>query len=196
MTPEAPRTTTIGVYEIELQQTVERARGHDPDAWEALYRHAYARLHAYARRRLPSNEHADDAVSEVFTRAMDAIDRFRWSDAGVDGWLFGVLRNVLFEQYRRERRYVGEVAAGEAHEPVDEEPAALDRLLESERADAVRRALDQLPAKEREMLELRIVGGLDAPAVAAAVGKRPGAVRMAQSRALGRLQNLLGVDFT
>lgn len=177
--------------ELALQQTVERARDYDPDAWEALYRHAYARLHAYARRRLPSAEQADDAVSEVFTRAMGAIGRFRWSAAGIDGWLFGILRNVLSEQHRRERRLLrGRFARGDA-EPVDDGPDALERLLECERAEAVRAALEHLPAKDREMLELRVFGGLDATAVAAVVGKRPGAVRMAQSRALGHLQHLL-----
>lgn len=179
--------------EQRLRDAVERARDHDPDAWEALYRHAYGRLHAYTRRRLSSDEQADDAVSEVFTRAMDGIDRFRWSTAGVDGWLFGIARNVLSEQYRTSRRHGRRsVDDGNVPEPVDDAPGALDRILESERAVAVRQALDQLPPQEREMLELRVIGGLDAPAVAEVVGKRPGAVRMAQSRALGRMQALLG----
>lgn len=179
------------VRELQLQRIAERAREHEPDAWEELYRHAYGRLHAYARRRLASAEQADDAVSEVFTRAMDAIDRFSWSAAGIDGWLFGFLRNVLSEQYRHERRHFRSPFARSAPEPIDDAPDVLERLLEGERAEAVRGALDQLPAKDRELLELRIVGGLDAPAVAAVVGKRPGAVRMAQSRALGHLQHLL-----
>ncbi len=47
-----------------------RARAHDPDAWEAIYRRAYPGLVAFARRRLATREQADDAVSEVMARAI------------------------------------------------------------------------------------------------------------------------------
>jgi RNA polymerase sigma-70 factor (ECF subfamily) len=41
---------------------------------------------------------------------------------------------------------------------------------------------------DRELLDLRVVGGLSADEVASVLGKQPGAVRMAQSRALDRLR--------
>ena len=88
--------------ETELQATIERARAFDPDAWESLYRRLYPRLRAYARRRL-AEPMCDDAVSEAFTRAMDAIERFDWGAGGFDGWVFGILRNVVFEHYRTDR---------------------------------------------------------------------------------------------
>ncbi len=74
-----------GVDETRLQLTIERAREYDPEAWESLYRRAYPRLFAYARRRVQSEHEADDAVSEAFARAMGAIGGFRWSRAGFDG---------------------------------------------------------------------------------------------------------------
>lgn len=176
----------------ELQRTVERARDHDPDAWEALYRHSYPRLHAYARRRLGGAEHADDVVSEAFARALVAIGRFRWTAAGFDGWIFGIMLNVLSEQFRSDRRDgSGRAFAADEPDPADDEPGALEQVLISERDAELRRALDKLPVKEREILELRVIGGLDAPAIAEIIGKRPGAVRMAQSRALRRLHGLL-----
>lgn len=176
----------------ELHLTVERAREHDPDAWEALYRHAYPRLHAYARRRVGVADHADDAVSEAFARALVAIGRFRWTASGFDGWIFGIMRNVLLEHHRSDRRDgSGRPFAADLADPADDTPGALERVLISERDAELRRAMDKLPVKDREILELRVVGGLDAPAIAEVMGKRPGAVRMAQSRALRRLHGLL-----
>jgi len=52
-------------------------------------------------------------------------------------------------------------------------------------------AFATLGPDDREILELRVVGGLDAEEVGLVVGKRAGAVRMAQSRALARLRAAL-----
>ena len=49
--------------------------------------------------------------------------------------------------------------------------------------------LDILPAKQREILILRVVVGLSAEETAAAVGATAGAVRVAQHRALSRLKS-------
>ena len=49
-------------------------------------------------------------------------------------------------------------------------------------------ALSLLPIKQREILVLRVVVGLSAEETAAAVGSTPGAVRVAQHRALARLK--------
>lgn len=174
-----------------LRDLVDRARDCDPDAWEALYRGAYPKLFAYARRRLATADQADDAVSEAMTRAIDAIDRFTLGPSGVDGWLFGILRNVVLETYRRS----GKAAPSELG--ADEPTAAagpLDTVLAREERHRVRAAFDRLRPEDREVLELRIIGALDADAAGTAMGKRPGAVRMAQSRALGRLKVLLAED--
>ncbi len=176
----------------ELKLLVEQARAADADAWEALYRHSYPRLHSYARRRLAGDDQADDAVSEAMTRAIDRIDNFTWSGAGFDGWIFGILRNVVLETYRRGTRHpvadvdhLPEPATGDEHDPAA-------HLVDGEGADHERAAFGRLSADERELLELRVVHRLDAAAVGEVVGRRAGAVRMAQSRALGRLRSFMG----
>ena len=55
----------------------------------------------------------------------------------------------------------------------------------------MRRAFGRLTDDEQELLELRVVGRLSAEEVGEVIGKRPGAVRMAQARALSRLRSLL-----
>ena len=56
----------------------------------------------------------------------------------------------------------------------------------------MRQAFARLSDADRELLELRVVAGLSAEEAAAVLGRRPGAVRMAQSRALTRLRRHLG----
>ncbi len=170
----------------ELQELVRRAQASDPDAWETLYRATYAGLLAYARRRLWGRAEADDAVSETFARACNRIADFQWTGGGFTAWLYGILCNVVMETQRRSRRTSPLL-------PPDErvEDDSLEGLLLDEEATAVRAAFATLSSDDQEILELRVVGGLTADEVAVVVGKRSGAVRMAQSRALARLRTAL-----
>jgi RNA polymerase sigma-70 factor (ECF subfamily) len=146
------------------------------------------RLDAYARRRLPADA-ADDAVSETLARAVAAFPRYRDRGLGIDAWMFGICRNVVLDAQRRAGRRRGGIPAAAAWSP--HEPGPLDHVLGAEEADALRLAFAQLSEADRDVLELRVVAGLDAEATAAVLGKRPGAVRMAQARALARLRALL-----
>ncbi len=171
---------------VEIQALVDRARRDDPDAWEALYRLSYAGLLAYARRRLWGLTEADDAVSETFARAYPRIADFEWTGSGFNAWLFGILRNVMLEAQRSDRR--SNVVEGQSGRVEDD---CIDGLLRDEEVIAVRAAFATLGPDDRELLELRVVGGLGADEVGLVLGKRAGAVRMAQSRALARLRAAL-----
>jgi RNA polymerase sigma-70 factor (ECF subfamily) len=68
------------------------------------------------------------------------------------------------------------------------------RALQVELSGRLREMLEMLPDKQREILVLRIVVGLSAEETAQIVGASPGAVRVAQHRALNRLRKELPPD--
>jgi RNA polymerase sigma-70 factor (ECF subfamily) len=117
------------------------------------------------------------------TRALDSIDRFRWRGAGFDGWLYGIARNVILETGRRRPRSGGVIEDGPAIERGPE-----DEIVARAQAAAVRAAFERLGPDEQELLALRVHSGLTSEEVGVLIGKRPGAVRMAQARALQRLR--------
>ncbi len=162
---------------------VERARSGDVDAWEAVYRQLYPQLHAFARRRLPADHLADDAVSEAMTRALTKLAGFAPHAGGFEGWLFGILRNVVRENIRS-------FARGTPMPAEIESSAAnpLLRIVDAEKSHDLRLAFAKLNDDEREMLELRTVAKLSAESVGEVLMMSSGAVRTAQSRALGRLR--------
>lgn len=172
---------------------VARAAAGSEEAWETLYVQAYPKLLAYARRRLPTVEHAHDAVAETMTRAVAAIGTWSGEGGGFHAWLYGILRHVVTDTQRTVRR---ERPARNADlprgggEPLDHTQPH-EPLLQTEDAVRLRAAYAGLNVDEQEILELRVVAGLPAEQVAHVLGRRPGAIRMAQSRALARLRRLL-----
>ena len=166
---------------------VERARRGDQEAWAALYTSVYARLVSFAHRRLGNADLARDAVSETMARAVTRIDTYVGTDEGFAPWLFGICRHVVVDIQRQTYR---PLPPGLLRSDVDG-PGPAEAVLDAEEQAQVRAAFARLDPDERELLELRVVGGLSSAEVAAALGKQPGTVRMAQMRALGRLRTFL-----
>jgi RNA polymerase sigma-70 factor (ECF subfamily) len=175
---------------------VEAARAGDHDAWHELYRRVYPRLRAYAVRRVGTVD-AEDVVSETMVRAVGAIDRFTLTPSGFDGWLFGIARRICVDHHRAAERAARRRGRAALVTNGDESAAGVsldEGLVLADEHAQIRRVFDQLTDAERELLELRVIAGLSADATAVALGKRPGAVRTAQSRALARLRVLLEGD--
>jgi RNA polymerase sigma-70 factor (ECF subfamily) len=127
------------------------------------------------------------------TRAVASMHRFQWSDAGFDGWVFGIARHVSVDHHRRQdrvRRYrhIGRLFPGarvDGAETVDHE------LIIGDDQALIRRLFARLSPDEQEVLELRVIAGLSAEQVGEVLGRNPGAVRTAQSRALAHLRQLM-----
>jgi RNA polymerase sigma-70 factor, ECF subfamily len=176
----------------EARRLVDAAAIGDDAAWEAPYRALYPRLRVFFVRRIGA-EQADDAIGETMMRAVASIDRFQWTDAGFDGWVFGIARHVAVDHHRgqdRVRRYhhISRMFSGSKTDgtpPVDQE------LVIGDDQTLIRGLFAKLTPAEQEVLELRVIAGLSAEQVGELLGHRAGAVRTAQSRALAHLRELM-----
>ncbi len=128
----------------------------------------------------------DDVYQEVSLKVLRRIDSVR-DPAALRGWLFQLARNACLDYLRREDR-----RQGLSHEVLAEHTAGGDlgrnpseQFLSRERITAVRRALDQLPASQREVLLLRIDEGLDHEAIAERlqISRQAVEVRLCRGRA-------------
>jgi RNA polymerase sigma-70 factor (ECF subfamily) len=118
-------------------------------------------------------------------RAMGAMARYRQGPQSLVAWLIGIERNVINEMYRAGNRARSVAAPIEAADSADR---SADRVVAEDEAQALRAAFAELPPDDQELLGLRVVARLDAESTARVLGKRAGAIRMAQARALGRLR--------
>jgi RNA polymerase sigma-70 factor (ECF subfamily) len=170
-----------------------RLRSGDAAAWEELYGRMYPAMLAYANRRLPTLDEARDAVGEAMVRAVASVGRLQHRDTGPEGWVFGILRHVVIDAQRRGYRRRDCIRPA----PVTVESSSEDYAQTVESEDehvALRIAFTKLTDRERDLLELRVVAGLHSEEVASLLGMRPGAVRMAQARALARLRHFMAID--
>lgn len=140
---------------------------------------------AYLRAR-GSNE-PEDLTSEVFLAVFDQLDRFRGDAADFRTFVFTIAyRRLVDELRKREKRghHVEWNADRDARRSPSAEEVAIGNI-----ADASARAvLDGLPPDQRNVMVLRIVADLTVEQVAAVLGKRPGAVKALQRRALEALR--------
>lgn len=161
---------------------VEAARRGEPSAWEAAYL-AYGRaLMGYLTLRLDNRDDAAEALSETFARAIDKGSSFRGDAYAFRAWLFSIARNVSADHFRRRSRLV--VLADQPELDDRSQPSGDDRAIMAEDVAALRRGFGRLPVADQEVLWLRVCSGLSASDVGTVLGKKPGAVRMQQMRAL------------
>ena len=119
--------------------------------------------------------------------AITALPRYRDQGRPFLAFVYGIAAHKVADAHR--------AAARNRAEPTDMLPerASVDAgpeqmTMDAESAARMSGLLDVLPAKQREILVLRVIVGLSAEETAEAVGSSPGAVRVAQHRALARLR--------
>jgi RNA polymerase sigma-70 factor (ECF subfamily) len=151
----------------------------DRTAFEALFRAHVGAVHAYALRRSDAAT-ADEVVADTFLVCWRRFDRVP-EDALP--WLYGVARRCLANRLRAGRREHMRIA------PAAASAAAPTAEVFEQRAHAreVLAALAELPAKEREALQLCAWEGLSPAEGARVVGCTAATFRVRLHRARRRL---------
>ncbi len=118
--------------------------------FEALYREHYGRVYGLCRRMLGDVQDAEDAAQEVFMRGYRAIGRYRARDP-FGPWISAVAGNYCIDVLRRRKRLTATFSDAAADEAAlaDPEKTQPERLISSQEADVVNRAVEALPEKYR-----------------------------------------------
>jgi len=129
----------------------------------------------------------EDLTSEVFLAVFDSLDRFSGNQAEFRTFVFTIAYRRLVDELRRRSARGIHVEWDDDADP--RRSASAEHEAIGNLADASARAvLDGLPPDQRDVMVLRIIGDLTVEQVAEIVGKRPGAVKALQRRALGSLR--------
>ena len=151
----------------------------------------------YCRSRVGGSERAnlsaDDVAQEVLIAVLSALPGYRDQGRPFMAFVYGIASHKVADAHRG--------AARNKSDPVEDLPEVLsddkgpeDHLLDGEVSRAVKKLLEILPEKQREIVRLRVVVGLSAEETAEIVDSTAGAVRVAQHRAMKQLRARIEKD--
>ncbi len=191
MTVAARDVTLIGVESIE--PAAGEAAGElrmDEDAFRAFYERTARPLWAYVARAAGDAHAADDLVQEAFYRLLRAHVSFE-SDEHRRHYLYRIATNLVRDARRRRR--TSDLFRARAR-VADDQAAPGSGADRSDTRTDLRRALAALRPRERELLWLAYAEGVTHEAIAAALGLRPGGIKVLLFRARRKLARLLRAE--
>ena len=179
--PLLPETT-----DAEL---LTRVAQRDREAFELLYQRYVRSVFGLALRRLRDRQRAEDAVQETFAAVWRSASSYKPERGPAAPWLYAVARNAIVDRFRARLD-----PAGEVPDIVSAEPGPPERAESSFVSWQVHRALEELPPREREVIELAYWSGLSQTEVAEYLHIPLGTVKTRTRSALARLADVLEGD--
>ena len=175
----------------------------DTNALAQLYDRYSQAIYSLCLRIVHERAVAEEVSQEVFVRLWRSAASFEPGKGRVSTWLLRIAHNLALNEIRRRQSRPAiapdidwEVESARLSDPSVEGDPAMSAWL-SERAVAVRQALAQLPASQRQAIELAFFGGLSQAEIAAALGDPLGTVKSRIRTGMQRLRELLvaaGID--
>ncbi len=169
-----------------------RAKQYDQAALAELYDCYAPSVYAYVYRRVGDPHLAEDLVSDVFVRVVQAIRSRRPWHTSFRAWLYRIAHNLVVDHYRRPKPVLS-VSLDEEWLPLAEESQsdATGDTLDHQRLQA---ALHCLTPDQQQVLVLRFGEGLTIRETAQVLRKTTGAVKAAQHRAIVALRRILTTE--
>jgi RNA polymerase sigma-70 factor (ECF subfamily) len=170
---------------------VRQAKSGNAEAFGQLYDAYVERVYRYIYFRVTDDQTTEDLTSQVFLKAWEHLDRYKPGGSPFIAWLYTIARNAVIDFYRTRKQTV----------PLEEVGAlALDEEALDDRMDrqfdvlALRTGMQQLTEEQQQVLTLKFIAKLSTQEVAHMMGKREGAVRALQMRALQTLAKYMEKD--
>ncbi len=162
-------------------------RGGDRQAFDELFRRYTPRVMSFLFRMVRDHGRAEELTQEVFVRIYQAAERYE-ARAKFSTWLFGIAHNLALNDLARAYRK-REQALEDYHveTTADEQPGAHEQLEARRTTDALDRAIQELPERQRSALLLRTVQGLGYEEIGEVLGASVSSVKSLLHRAREKL---------
>ena len=161
----------------------------DPSAFGELYDRFVERVYRYLYFRTGNQQEAEDLTEQVFLKAWEAIGRYRWQGRPFLAWLYRLAHNAHIDHVRTRKPTT---SLNNDERPLElASSAAAVELARALDAEVLARALVQLTAEQQQVIVMKFIDGVDNEQIAQSMGKREGAIRALQMRALMSLRRVL-----
>ena len=162
----------------------------DDASLEMLYRHFYKALVVFSARMVGGVKAAEEIVQDTFVRTWQKRNTFQ-SAGTLKAYLFNSVRNGSISHLRHAKVERGRIEAIEREfTQIQTDESGELQLHREEVYRQLLSAIEQLPAKQRELFLLSVQGKTSAE-IAAEMGITPESVKEQRQRGLARLRELL-----
>jgi RNA polymerase sigma-70 factor (ECF subfamily) len=157
----------------------------DAEALASLYARYVERITRYVYFRVTDQQLAEDITSRIFLKMLEKLDTYQVGQSPVIAWLYRMAHNAVIDHYRTKKTFV---SLDEVHQAEARQEDGIEEKLELQvKSQQLRAALQLLTEEQKRVLVLRFIDGLSTREIARQLGKRQGAVRGLQMRALQKL---------
>ncbi|MFD9941553.1 sigma-70 family RNA polymerase sigma factor [Nonomuraea sp. NPDC050547] len=178
----------------DVRTLVLRAKTGDTEAFGTLYDRYVDLVYRYIYFRVGSHPLAEDLTSETFLRALRRVADFTWQGRDFGAWLVTIARNLVTDHFKS-GRYRLEITTGEVLDvPLDGAYIPENAVVTAIINDRVLRAVRDLNPEQQECVVLRFLHGLSLAETALIMGKKSGAIKALQFRAIRALARALKHD--
>ncbi len=172
----------------ELTRLVMMAQEGDTEAFGKIYDGFFLPVYRYTVFRFPQ-ELSEDLVADIFVKVWEKLHTYKvHKGVPFSAWLFRIARHTVIDAYRRSRGF----------EEIPENLPDMDRWNDPKHQanhaiilKTVRKAMNELPRRYRDVLLLSYVSDLKHADVARTLRMSEGGVRILKFRALKKLEKLL-----
>jgi RNA polymerase sigma-70 factor (ECF subfamily) len=153
---------------------------------EKLYEEYRDKVFGYIYNHTSHREDAEDLTNDVFLKAIKNLESFDETKSSVSTWLFTIMRNTLFDHFRRNR----------ISEELDEGYMSDDDIegayLRKESLNELAVALKKLPEDQRDIIILRYYDGFSLTEISEKLDISYGMIKVKHKSALESLKKSLG----
>lgn len=167
-------------------QLIREIKDGNTELYAELIRRYDRKIHAFIYHMLKSahlESMAEDLCQETFYKAYRSLDTFREVEASFSTWLYTIARNTVLSELRKQRN--NQLSLEEAHYTPEASREVIPEYaaLAQERAGLVRKAINNLPEKQRSALILREYEQLDYQEIANLLGQSVSSIKSLLFRA-------------
>lgn len=172
------------------KELIKKAKNRDPEAFGKIYDLYFDKIFSYIYWRVGGSPETEDLAEQVFLKALEAIDKYKWRGAPISAWLFQIARNLVADHYRTKAREP--VRLERETIAVEETTSSTEEItLEEIDRQSLREAIAKLTEEQQQVIILKFFASLSNLEVSKILGKTVGSVKSLQHRALTSLARIL-----
>lgn len=184
----------------EIKDLVMRSQNKDKEAFSRLFDFYYDKIIKYIFRRTLDVEYSKDITSNVFLKALDNIDSFKWKNGinSFNAWIFKIATNEVNQYFRKQNRYKLIIDDPEIRfnlKSDDNLAFEIEKKIDNDKYLIIlSKAIKELKPIYQDILHLRYFEEMPYNEISEILNKNESTVRVYAKRAIEELERVLKKD--